>query len=264
MSGDFAIFDDMNGRVVGLGALFGGASVLSGQIAYARLRRLPLSDGFDPSGVFGDAGRPTLRLTLLGDSTITGQGLEKADDTWPRVVAARLSDRYRVVLRSYAIGGSRTRDVLALQVPQAELESHDIVIISVGSNDILRMTPVWRVERRLDEIVARMKAVSPSVILFGVGDLGSIPRFPYPIDRLAAASGHVADWVHRRVARRHGTTKIDQWALTTEAFNSGLHMFAPDLFHPSAEGHLAWADSVWPTLEHELERLALDPASSSP
>jgi lysophospholipase L1-like esterase len=253
----------MNGRVAGFGAVIGSVSLLGGEVAYAHLRRLPDFAGFDPSGTFGDPRAPTLRLTLLGDSAITGQGLRHAEDSWPRLVARRLSDRFRVVVRSYALGGARSLDVLTNQLPTAEIEEHDIVIISVGSNDILHVTPVWLFERRLDEIITRLKDVASSVILFGVGDLGSVPRVPFPIDRLAAVSGHVADRVHRRVADRHGVAKIDQWGLTTEAFNSGRHMFAPDLFHPSAEGHLAWADAVYPTVEEELRRLGIDARSSS-
>ncbi len=248
----------MRGRVVGLSAVAGSVGLIAGQAAYASLRRLPLADGFDPSGEFGDLAQHSLRLAILGDSTVTGQGLASVDDCWPRVVARHLADRFRVELRSYAIGGSRSWHVLHEQVPLAEVHRHDVVIVSVGSNDILRMTPVWRFERRLDEIVRRMQRVSSSVILFGVGDLGSIPRLPYPVDRLAAGSGHIADRVHRRVAQRRSVAKIDQWSLTTEAFNRGLHMFAADLFHPSAEGHIAWADSVIPTLEAELAQLGLD------
>lgn len=253
----------MKGRVVGLSAFVGGAALIGGQVAYASLRRLPLVEGFDPSGTFGEPGLPRLRIAILGDSTITGQGLDDVDDSWPRIVARRLSSRFQVVLTSYAVGGSRSRNVLEEQVPVAEKQEYEVVIVSVGSNDILKMTPTWLFESRLDEIVGRMKAVSSSLILFGIGDLGSIPRFPYPIDRLAAGSGHVADWVHRRVAERHDVAKIDQWNLTTEAFNSGLHMFSPDLFHPSAEGHLAWADAVLPTLETELARLGLEIASAA-
>lgn len=136
------------------------------------------------------------------------------------------------------------------------LDHHDIAIVSVGSNDVLRMTPVCFLERRLDAIVKHMKQISKSVILFESGDLGSIPRLPYPLELLASGSGHVADWVHRRVAQRNGIPKIDQWVLTTEAFNSGLHMFATDLFHPSPAGHLAWADAVLPAVEVELTRAA--------
>ncbi len=244
----------MKPRVVGLRAFVGGAGLIAGQVAYVSRRRLPLGAEYDPSGTFGEATRPRLRLAVLGDSSVTGQGLASVDESWPRIVARHLADRYHVELLSYAAGGARSEHVLSEQVPAAETRRHDVVIVSVGSNDILRMTPAWRFERRLDEIVARLQRVAASVILFGVGDLGSIPRFPYPVDRMAAGSARVADWVHRRVAERRGVAKIDQWNLTTEAFNSGPHMFAPDLFHPSAAGHRAWADAVLPTVETELLR----------
>lgn len=249
-----ATFSHMRARVMGLSAFMGGAALLGGQLAHAALRRFPQCNDLDPSGVFGDPRSPELHVAVLGDSTVTGQGLETVDDSWPRVLARRLSDQHRVILRSYAEGGSKSKDVLDRQIPVAILDHHDIAIISVGSNDILRMTPVWALERRLDSIVEQMKQVATSVILFGIGDLGSIPRLPYPLDLLASGSGRVADWVHRRVAERNDIAKIDQWALTTEAFNSGLHMFASDLFHPSPAGHLAWAEAVFPAVEAELAR----------
>lgn len=245
----------MKRRVVGLSTFAGGAGLIAGQVAYVSRRRLPLGDQYDPSGTFGDVSRPRLRMAVLGDSSVTGQGLDSVDEAWARLVARHFSDRFRVELRSYGEGGARSEDVLEEQVPAAEMVRHDVAIVSVGSNDLLRMTPAWRFERRLDEIVMRLKRVSSSVVLFGVGDLGSIPRFPYPVDRVAASTARVADRAQRRVAERHGVAKVDQWALTTEAFNSGPHMFAPDLFHPSAEGHRAWADAVIPTVEAEIARL---------
>ncbi len=229
--------------------------MIAGQVAYVSRRRLPLGDEYDPTGSFGDATLLRLRMAVLGDSSVTGQSLDSVEEAWARLLARHFSDRFHVELRSYGDGGARSEDVLEEQLPAAEATRHDVAIVSVGSNDLLRMTPAWRFERRLDEIVMRLKRVSSAVILFGVGDMGSIPRFPYPVDRMAAGTARVADRVHRRVAERHGVAKVDQWALTTEVFNSGPHMFSPDLFHPSAEGHRAWADAVIPTVEAEIARL---------
>ena len=153
------------------------------------------------------------------------------------------------------MGGSRSRDVLEQQLPDALVDRWDIAIVSVGSNDVLHLVPVWRFRRRLDAIIGRLVEVSDEVILFGVGDLGTIPRLAFPLNKFASGAGHIADWVHRSVARRHQVSKIDQWKSTTAAFNSGLHMFSPDLFHPSPAGHQAWAEAVIPTLESAVERI---------
>jgi lysophospholipase L1-like esterase len=160
-----------------------------------------------------------------------------------------------VELACLAEGGAKAQDVVEHQLHRALEERWDVAIVSVGSNDIMRFVPVWRFEQRLDHIVASLKEVADAVVLFGVGDLGSIPRLAFPLDRIASGAGHVADWVHRRVAARHGIAKIDQWRLTTAAFNSGIHMFAPDLFHPSPIGHQAWADALIPTLDEVVAGL---------
>ena len=235
--------------------MLAGTGIVAGQILHAAFRELPSFEGLDPSGRFGDPSLPSLRLLVLGDSTVTAPGLDDPDDSWPRLIARHLADRFSVELVSHAEGGAKSRDVLHLQLPRACREEWDVTILSVGSNDVLRFIPVWRFAARLDAIVERLQACSKEVILFGVGDIGSIPRLPYPADRLAAGAGHVADWVHRRTASRFGVEKIDQWRLTTAAFNSGLHMFSPDQFHPSEIGHQAWAAALIPTVDAVAARL---------
>ena len=235
-------------RIVRRGFVLGVATVAA-QAAYARFRGVPSFDGLDPSGVFGEQEMPTLRIVILGDSTVTAPGLDDPDDSWARISARHFEGRYRVELTCLAVGGARSRDVLEDQLPAALASEWDIAVVSVGSNDVLNLVPIWLFERRLDEIVARLNVVARAVVLFGVGDLGSIPRVPFPLDRFAWWSGHIADWVHRRVAARYGVAKVDQWNQTTEPFNSGIHMFAPDLFHPSPAGHRAWAGALTPTLE---------------
>lgn len=235
-----------------------GAAMLAGQVAYARFRGVPSFEGLDPSCVLGEAELPPLRIVLLGDSTVTAPGIDDPDVTWARIIARHFSDRYRVELTCLAEGGAKSRDVLENQLPRALAARWDVAVVSVGSNDIMRFVPVWRFEQRLDRIVGRLRNTCDAVVLFGVGDLGSIPRLAFPLDRIASAAGHVADWVHRRVAARHGIAKIDQWRLTTAAFNSGIHMFAPDLFHPSSIGHQAWADALIPTLDEVVAGLEAD------
>ena len=234
-----------------------GMAVLAGELVYTVRRPLPVFDGWDPSGVFGDPSRLKLRMTVLGDSTITGPGLDHPDETFVRQIAIDLSDRFHVELTSLAVGGAQSADVLRGQVPAAiEIET-DIALISVGGNDVLRATPVWVFERNLEAIVAAMRTSARAVVLMGVGDIGTIPRFPVPLDRLATLTGRLADGVHARVAARYGVGKADHWGWSAEAFRE-LRMFSPDLFHPSPAGHLVWADAVMPEIERALRGISLD------
>jgi lysophospholipase L1-like esterase len=231
-----------------------GMAVLAGELAYAARRPLPSFQGFDPSGTFGDPALPTLRITVLGDSTITGPGLENPDDTFVRVIARTLAERFRVELTSYAVGGARSIDLLRNQVPAAIEHDTDITFISVGGNDVMRAVPVRVFERNLEAIVAVMKTVSAEVVLMGVGDIGTVPRCPQPLDRVATLTGRVADRVHRRVADRQVVLKADHWGWSAEAFRDRA-MFSPDLFHPSPAGHRVWAETVLPEVEAAIGRL---------
>ncbi|MFO7547914.1 MAG: SGNH/GDSL hydrolase family protein [Acidimicrobiia bacterium] len=239
--------------------LLAGAVVVAGEMAYVARRPLPRFDGFDPSGAFGDPDAPLLRIAVLGDSTITGPGLGSVDETFVRILARRLAERYRVQLTSQAVGGARSFDVLTLQLPEALADRPHLAFVSVGSNDILHGIPIPWFERRLDEIVRRLVESGVAVVLMGIGDLGTIPRFPAPLDRVASATGRIADRVQARVGERHGVAKVDHWGASADVFRSGTHMFAGDLFHPSAEGHRVWADTVYPFIEQALAGTSLRP-----
>lgn len=242
-------------KMLGRGVM-AGMAVMAGEALYAVRRPLPSFSGFDISGSFGDPALPTIRVAVLGDSTVTGPGLDGPGDTFVRQIAMRLTDRYHVELRSLAVSGAQSIDVLRTQVPAAIEANSDLTMISVGGNDVLRATPVWTFERNLEAIVAAMQTVSRAVILMGVGDIGTIPRFPQPLDRLATLTGRIADGVHDRVATRYDVGKADHWGWSAEAFRDPS-MFAPDLFHPSAAGHRVWAETVMPEVERALERTQL-------
>lgn len=121
-------------RIIRLAALAAGTAgglsgaaygVLNGQSWYARriigdLADLPLrADGIylpdesgpvDPAAV---AGMPVLELAVLGDSTATGLGVDRAEELPGVVLARRLAAEIErpVALRTYAVVGSTSREL---------------------------------------------------------------------------------------------------------------------------------------------------------
>ena len=83
------------------------------EAAYAVLRPAPRLEEFDPSGEFGDTSNPTLRVAVLGDSSVTAPGVDHAAETWAHRIADRIARTGRyVVLRSFAVGGSMAHDLV--------------------------------------------------------------------------------------------------------------------------------------------------------
>jgi len=189
-------------------------------------------------------------ILALGDSALTGKGLESPDDIFIRIVARDLAARYNIHLESKAVGGARTLDVLHRQLPFAVHQDWDVVVLSCGINDMMHALPYVLVERRLAEIVDELGKIATTVVLTGVGDVGTAPRAPFPLSAGATALARAADRMHNRVAAsRDFVMKAPMWELSTPVFRSGDDLFAADLFHPNEAGNRVWAEAVRETLE---------------
>ena len=190
-------------------------------MAYTQIRRaahrpdLPSFSNQDPSGTFGQAGLTPLRIVALGDSSITAPGVEDLDNMWLRRIARTLSNDYSVELISVAVGGSKSRDVLANQLESAKELKPDIAVISVGANDAIRATPVYRYRKEMQRIIAELNTASGAVFVLGLGDLGSIPRLPPMLRsslsrraaRFDAAAGAIAATATTGVKPAHAAEK---------------------------------------------------------
>lgn len=230
-------------------------TVLVGQLAHAILRDdLPTFDNQDPSGVFGPPDAPPLTIAFVGDSSVTAPGVDPLDDSWVRQVAFHLAMRYRVDVRIMAVGGSKVRDVLDKQLEAALSTQPDIVYVSVGSNDALRGTSVRAFERDYRELVTILHARVPAVGLSGIGDLGTIPRIPAIAQGVARLRARSIDHAVARVAGEFPrTVKSNAWDVMERRFREEPEMFAGDLFHASAPGHLVFAEVARPVADRLVE-----------
>ena len=236
-------------------AAMAAVGTVAAQFWYVAHRPLPSFRDLDANGVYGSDAMPEARIVLLGDSTITGPGLESRNDLWSHRVARRLAVDRRVRLVSLAVGGSRARDVLVDQLPGALTLAPHLAVISVGANDATHGTPMRRVEAELDRVVAAFGETGVGVVLAGVGDLGNIPRLRHPLRALASRRSRAVDRVHARVAHRHKhAVKVPIAEHTDQAFRSA-DVFCPDLFHPNCAGHAVWADAAYPVIAAALARV---------
>lgn len=231
------------------GALF------AGQMARAIYRSdLPTLDNQDPSGIFGSPDAPPLTIVFLGDSSVTAPGVEPLDHSWPRQIAIHLAAHYRVTARSVAVGGAKARDVLESQLEDALAAQPDVAYVSVGSNDAMRGTPTARFEADFDRIVGRLHGKVPAIGLSGIGDLGTIPRFPEIARGIARIRARSIDAAIARVSKQYPrTVKSNAWDVMESLFTKESDMFGDDLFHASAEGHLAFSGVGKPVADRLVE-----------
>ncbi len=246
------------------GSALGLAAVLTGQALHATRRTdLPTVVGLDPSGCEGLDHGPVVRVAAVGDSTLTGPGLDDPADVWIRQALRAEAEHRRLELTSFAAGGSRVRDVVRDQLEPVLDHRPDLVVVAVGTNDAVHFTPLGAVRHHTEVLVARLARHVPHVVMGGVGDLANIQRIGWPLAGALRRRGHLVDAVIREVVAGRENVHYVKVSDADHVFRrGGRSLCSPDLFHPNRDGHAVWAGVAAPALRAALQRL--ESSSSGP
>ncbi len=205
---------------------------------------------FDHDGRVGGPGVP-LRMVWLGDSTAAGVGASSPDRAIPRRVAVGLP--YPVEVTDLGVSGARIADV-GDQLRHLDALHPDVVLISIGANDVVHLTSRHAFRSRYRHLVDRMPR-GALVVLLGVPDMGAPPRFAQPLRGIAAWRGRQLDEIARAVARDAGAIYVDIAGETGPTMRSDTaRYFAGDHYHPSDSGYALWAAAVLQQLTPVLLR----------
>ena len=241
-------------RLVQLGAGSGLAvtALLAAELMWAAFRPLPSMIGLDASGLVpAGAVEPPLRIVALGDSSLTGPGLEGAEHVWLRVGLDRLGHDEPIDLLSLAVGGSRAVDV-ERRVDEALAVRPDLVVVAVGANDALRGTPRRQFRANFDRMIGRLLEGAPVVAAANVGDLGNIARVPRPLNAVFHARARSVSSIIEDVVASHERAVLIDVTAADHVFRDPT-VFTADRFHPGPVGHVAWAEAAAPGLRRAIE-----------
>lgn len=185
------------------------------------------------------------RIAYLGDSTVAGTGASGPEGTVPVQVAGRLARPVQVL--DLGVSGSRVGDVLDQQIDSRLVDFQpDVIVISVGANDAVHLTSRGRYRSQYRRVVERLPPEA-EVVLLGVPDLGSPPRFAQPLRAIAGWRGRQLDDDIRNLAEDVGAAYVEIDALGPE-FRTNDALFAADNYHPSDAGYGRWADLIAPVI----------------
>lgn len=210
---------------------------------------LPDDTPLSHDGLVGGEG-PALRMVWLGDSTAAGVGASSADGAMPRRVARAL--QRPVDLTVLAVSGDRVSDVVDDQVADLAALRPDVVLVSVGANDVVHLTSNDAYRDAYRDLVDAVPEGALLVVL-GVPDMGAPPRFAQPLRAVAGWRGRQLDRTTRELAEEAGALYVDIAGETGPAMRADTgRTFAADRYHPSDDGYALWADAVVEVLGREL------------
>ncbi|SEI97610.1 SGNH/GDSL hydrolase family protein [Demequina mangrovi] len=180
------------------------------------------------------------RIVALGDSITLGigDGVQRSngDVGWAAHTAAALGASS---FANLAANGVRARDMLASQVPRALAERPDVVLLTVGGNDVLRgdFSPL-EVELALGEAVDRLERPGRRILTVSLDRIGLFDLAPR---RIADAMARRVGEVNAAIARAVAHTDVEVIDGATLLASLGRHAWHIDRIHPSPLGHRALA-----------------------
>lgn len=186
---------------------------------------------------------------VLGDSTAAGVGAPY-DQGIAVLTTANLAKTRSVTLTNLAVSGAKTSEVVSLQLPAAQGAKPDLVLISVGANDVTHLTRIASVRTSIVQIIEGLRAANPNVaiVLTGSPDMGAPPRVPRLLRPIAAWQTRRINRMFEAVARERKVTFAPIAAATGPLFRKDHSLFAEDRFHPNERGYATWL----PTLNRAL------------
>jgi lysophospholipase L1-like esterase len=200
-----------------------------------------LPDGAGPLP-FG-TGRDPLRFAVIGDSSAAGLGVDLPTQLPGTLLARDLAREAGrpVLLTTYAISGSTTRDLLD-QVNRALADPPAVALVIIGANDVTDRLSVRDSARLLGAQLARLRAADVRVVVGTCPDLGAIRPIPQPLRAVASVWSLLLARAQRSAVQRFGCAPVALAALLSpEFFARPDDLFSPDRFHPNAAGYEAAA-----------------------
>lgn len=189
---------------------------------------------------FFGSGEP-LTYVVMGDSTAVSQGGDYEQGI--AVSTARhLAETHRVKFVNLAVSGSRVANVANEQVFDAITHKPDVVLISVGANDVTHLTGLGGLKSDLEKLVTKLTDTNCDIkiILTGSPDMGSIPRFPVPLRYVAGLQTNKVNRVFTQFANEKQLTFAAIAKSTGPLFRQDKTLFAVDKFHPNTKGYATW------------------------
>jgi lysophospholipase L1-like esterase len=120
----------------------------------------------------------------------------------------------------------------------------DLVVIGVGGNDAIHLTPHSRVRAAVGAALDELHR-SRTTVLVVLGPRFDSPAVPRPLRDLIARRCRAVNRTITAAAGARGVRVLDTESVIEDAFaRDPKRLYSEDMFHPSAAGYELWAGAI--------------------
>jgi len=205
-----------------------------------------------PTNGSDNSSAPPFRFVVIGDSTSLGQGATKQTENYSYQFAqAALLNKYRSIeITNLAVSGAKTEDVLAKQIEAALVLKPDLIVLSIGANDVTGLVSETDFRRNYTNLLQRLTNSSAQVVLLNIPAFSTVPLLWQPYRSIADWRGRqfnqiVVELVAGMAKNMPKIKIVDIYNRTEEEFRLYPDRnFAQDKYHPSSAGYSVWAKVI--------------------
>lgn len=192
--------------------------------------------------LFSQKGDMKFAILIVGDRSVFASGYESPFDSLPGILATKLGSG------SISVDGTpemRIKD-LASRLSSKGGTAWDLIIISVGENDVLHKLEAEEVEDELREGIEVARDLSNgSVIIVAPRDIGRAPIMPPVLPSQYEKLTKEYSNMYSNLAAEFDTEYIHSSYVgeVTNAISRDQY-YLSDQFHVSKDGNRVWADGI--------------------
>jgi lysophospholipase L1-like esterase len=216
--------------------------ILIAQAKTVRKRALKLPEAIgERKGTVSNPNLPALSILIIGDSAAAGVGVTHQEDALLGQLRANLKDKLTLSWQLVAQTGAQTQDVVAMIERSKCSKPVDIVITSLGVNDVtsLQSSKHWINEQHKLHQYCFETLGAKHIIVSGMPPLYAFPLLPHPLR-----------WVMGRRAKQFDMLQkskiLQQQGICYEplSFDLQTSAMAADGFHPGIKIYKEWARAM--------------------
>lgn len=181
----------------------------------------------------------TIKYMALGDSLTAGVGVSDYKNSYPYLLAQKLSAKNNVELVNLARAGATSLDVVTNQLPKALLQKPDLITILIGVNDLHNLISLKEFEDNFTRIVTALKKSGAKIYLLSIPYLGSDKIVYFPYNFMLNFRTKQFNNIIKKISADTGATYIDLSALKKSA-----NFYSVDQFHPKEDGYKEWSEII--------------------
>ncbi|AFY75208.1 lysophospholipase L1-like esterase [Synechococcus sp. PCC 7502] len=195
---------------------------------------------------------PPFRYVVLGDSTSVGQGAKvQADNYSSQYAQLVLLKKYPAIkIYNLAVSGAKTKDVLSKQVQAAIALEPNLIMLSIGANDVTGLTGAEEFQRNYTMILQQLTRTNAKIVLLNIPAFSTSPLLWEPYRSAAHYQAGKFNQIIEAIAATEPSIRVvDIYRGTEPDFRRFPKLnFSQDHFHPSSAGYAVWTRVIAQTL----------------